>query len=147
MKTINCSFAKRAFVILSTLFLFVIASAREHEGLMYDDSNIQTNEAVNNTDLQINVLPSERIHPVHPKQLPNSDKIIQHFRQKRMRLNRANHSNQQSNSISPDAAQSSSNGNERIGKDPLPKPNNPGTRSDPKLPNGVIVISQDKKGI
>lgn len=146
MRTINFCFAKRAFVILSALFLFVTASAREHEYLMYDDGDIQANEEVNIIDLQINVPPSERIHPVvPPKPFCNSDKIIQHLRDKKIRLKMANHATQQTNIISPSETQSSPNGNERVGKDPVPTPNKPGTRSDPHLPSGsAIAIAQDR---
>ena len=129
MKTINFNFAKRAFVILSTLFLFVTASAGENEGVLNDDVNTQANEAVNRTEVQVYELPADSIHrgyfPIKYK-----GRIIKLDRRIKGSLLRLNRNHQTGNR--PDVPIKHNDIERqivtygRVAKDPVPRKDGPG---------------------
>ena len=130
MKTINFNFAKRAFVILSTLFLFVTASAGENEGVLNDDVNTQANEAVNRTEVQVCEHPADSIHrgyfPIKYK-----GRIIKLDRRIKGTLLRLNRNPQTGNRpdvpIKQNDIERQTNG--RVAKDPVPRKDGPGPHS------------------
>ena len=135
MKTINFNFAKRAFVILSTLFLFVTASAGGNEGVLNDDGNTQANEAVNKTEVQVYELPADSIHrgqfPIKYKS--RIIKLDRRIKGTLLRLN-SNHLNGNRHPIDHISRTDNLTNKplvHKVVKDPVPKPGGPHAHSDP----------------